>query len=263
MDKKTLTEEEALFIRSICRRSFDRNIDLANDCFLYVWEKLHENGSRRIRAFRGGSSFRTFLYSVTNKLVIDFRRTRFGYKVLPRYYWEFDEINRYIFKLFFYQNLTSEWVENSIRAEFKISQGEAERRVNEVERRIRESRLQMERMGGMPLVLLGEGVDTVSAADRRENPEEDMITAEVERKRERILKELKEEIQGFKDEDVLVLQLYFEHGLTAKEVAGAVPGVSQKNVYKRIERMIRRLRARLQEKGISQEDINDIFERLT
>src|SRR3989337_1351047 len=101
MDKKILSEEDILFVRDICTRSFQRNRDLANDCFLYVWEKLHEDDSRRLKAFKGEAKFRTFLYSVTTKLIIDFRRSQFGYKVLPKFFWDFDEINRRIFKLFF------------------------------------------------------------------------------------------------------------------------------------------------------------------
>jgi DNA-directed RNA polymerase specialized sigma24 family protein len=142
MDKRNIGEEDVLFVRSLCRRSFENNDDLANDCFLYVFEKLNEDDSRRIKAYQGRSSFRTFLYSVTGKLIIDFRRVKFGYKVLPKYYFEFDEINRYIFKLFFYQNLTVDWAENAAKSEFRLSQEEAQERVDIVEKRIRESRLE-------------------------------------------------------------------------------------------------------------------------
>lgn len=262
MDKKTLTEEDGIYIRGICIGSFNKNKELANDCFLYVWEKLHEDESRRIRTFKGDSSFRTFLYSVTNKLVVDFRRTQFGYKVLPKYFWEFDEINRYIFKLFFYQNLTPVWAENSIQAEFKISQEEAQKRVDEVEKRMRESRLRLEIPGEKQPVLLGEEVDIIASEDKGVNPEESIIEVEVEQKRKRVLEILKEEVQKLDPEDALILQLYFEHGLTAKEISGAIPGVKEKNVYKRIERTLKNLRKYIQEKDVSKEDIKEIFERL-
>jgi RNA polymerase sigma factor (sigma-70 family) len=262
MDKKTLTEEDALFIRGICIGSFDKNKELANDCFLYVWEKLHEDESRRIRAFKGESSFRTFLYSVTNKLIIDFRRTRFGYKVLPKYYWEFDEINRYIFKLFFYQNLTPAWAENATRAEFKISEEEVQRRVDEVEKRMKESRLRLETLAEKEPMLLGKEVDTLASENKEANPEESIISMEVEQRREKILQVLKEEIRKLEDEDALILQLYFEHGLTAKEISRAIPGVKDKSVYKRVDKILKNLRKYLREKGVTQEDIREIFERL-
>lgn len=262
MDIKTLTEEDALFVRGICIRCFSNNIELANDCFLYVWEKLHENESRRIRAFKRESSFRTFLYSVTNKLVIDFRRSRFGYKVLPKYFWKFDDINRYIFKLFFYQNLTPGWIENAIQAEFTISQEEAQSRVDEVEKRIRESRVRVETSAQRASLPLGWEEGVLSSEDIRLNPEENVITAEIKQKREKVSETLRREIQKLEAEDFLILQLYFEHGLTAKEISGAIPGIKDKGVYKRIERTLRNLKKCLQEKGITDADIEEIFEHL-
>jgi RNA polymerase sigma factor (sigma-70 family) len=260
MDKKTLTEE-ALFVRGLCMGSFDRNRELANDCFLYVWEKLHDDESRRIKAFKGHSSFRTFIYSVTNKLIIDFRRIRFGYKVLPKYFWEFDEINRYIFKLFFYQNSTPNWAENTVQTEFKISYEEAQRRVDEVEKRIRKSRLRIDTSSQRQSVLLGEEVSALTS-NRGIDPEESVMAVEIEQKREIVLGLLKEEVQKLEAEDALILQLYFEHGLTAKEVSGAIPGIKDKSVYKRIEKILKNLKIQLRQKGITEEDINEIFEHL-
>ncbi len=262
MDKKTLTEEDVLFVRDICIRSFQRNKDLANDCFLYVWEKLHEDDSRRLRAFKGEARFRTFLFSVANKLIIDFRRTQFGYKVLPKFYWGFDEINRRIFKLFFYENSPHDFVENEIRAEFKISQEEAQSRVEGVEKRLRESRVRLETAKEKEPILLGEEVSALVSEHRGTNPEENIITAEVEEKRNKVLKVLKDEVQKLEGEDALILQLYFEHDLTAKEISKAIPGVKDKSVYKRIEKIIRNLKKELKENGITEEDIKEIFERL-
>ena len=243
-------------------RSFNKNKELANDCFLYGGEKLHEDESRRIRAFKGEASFRTFLYSVTSKLVIDFRRTQFGYKVLPKYYWEFDELDRHIFKLFFYQNLPSGWIENVMRAEFKISEEEAQRRVDQVEKRIKESRVRLETAENKEPVLLGENVDTLASEDMTVNPEKSRLMAEAEGKRKKVMEALKEEVQKLEDEDALILQLYFEQGLSAKEISGAIPGVNERNVYKRIERTLRNLRKYLLERNITERDIEEIFERL-
>jgi len=262
MDKRTLMEEDALFVRGICMKSFGKNKELANDCFLYVWEKLHENESRRIMAFKGESSFRTFLYSVTNKLIIDFRRTQFRYRVLPKYFWEFDEINRYIFKLFFYQNLTPGWIENAIKAEFKISQDEAQMRVDEVEKRIRESRVRIERPAQNEPLTFDNEQNVVCSEDPVSNPEENIITAEIKQRREKILDILRKEIQRFEAEDILILQLYFDHGLTAKEISGAIAGVKDKGVYKRIERVLKNLKRRLEERGVTEADIEEIFEHL-
>lgn len=262
MEKKALTEEYVLLVRGLCRRSFESNNELSNDCFLYVFEKLKDDDSRRIKAFRGKASFRTFLYSVTSKLIIDFRRRQFGYKVLPKYYWEFDEINRHIFKLFFYQRLTPGWAENAVKAEFKISEEEAQRRVDNVDKRMRESRLKRDTRNLEQEVHIEE-IETLASDDIRSDPEEIMISKEAGKMKENVLKILKEEVQKLDDEDSLILQLYFEQGLTAKQVTGAIPGIKEKKVYKRVEKILTKIRKNIQERGVSQEDISDIFERLT
>jgi RNA polymerase sigma factor (sigma-70 family) len=262
MDQENMTDDDVLFVRSLCRRSFEHHSELGNDCFLYVFEKLNEDDYRRIKAYKGRCSFRTFLYSVTSKLIIDFRRNRFGYKVLPKYYWEFDGINRHIFKLFFYQNLTVDWAENAVRSEFKLSQEEAQKRVDIVEKRIRESRL-----GGKSRIdaheIHVEEVDSLTSEDKKLGPEEIVIATETLKQKEYFVKVLKEEVQKLDDEDSLILQLYFEQALTAKQISNAIPGLKDKKVYKRVEQTLKKLKKNLEEKGISQEDIKGIFEHLS
>ncbi|MGQ0792527.1 MAG: RNA polymerase sigma factor [Deltaproteobacteria bacterium] len=261
MDKKTLSNEDASFIQSICTRSFERESELANDCFLYIWEKLHEDGSRRINAFRGDSSFRTFLYSVASKLVIDFRRSRFGYRVLPKYFAEFDEINRRVFKLFIYHRLASGWIENSILAEFRLSRAEAQRRVEEVENRIRESRVRFDNPRNTEPIFLQESSDT-AFVDGNATPEQRILNAELERKRDKVADAVNQKLDTLDPQDVLMLRLYFEQGMSAKEISAALPGVRDKTVYKRVELTLRRLRKHLIDCGITDEDIREIFESI-
>ncbi|HEX3035915.1 MAG TPA: sigma factor-like helix-turn-helix DNA-binding protein, partial [Thermodesulfobacteriota bacterium] len=137
-----------------------------------------------------------------------------------------------------------------------------QKRVDEVEKRIRESRVKVETAEEKQPLLLGERVNALVSKDTRVSPEESILIAEVEEKRKKVLEVLKEEIQKLEDEDVLILQLYFEQGLTAKEISGAVPGINERNVYKRIERTLRNLRKYLQERNVTEVDIEEIFERL-
>jgi RNA polymerase sigma factor (sigma-70 family) len=261
MNKEKLSEEDILFIQDMCRRSFSGDRELAQECFLYVLEKIKENDSRRIKAYRGESSFRTFLYSITTKLIIDFRRSVFGYRVLPKYYWDFDEINRYIFKLFFYHNADSRWIENAIQAEYRITAEEAQRRVREVEERIIRSRIKLGSRE-QQAVSLGREIDSLYTVDKESNPEVSIISAELRVKRERIVTALKEEVQKLKAEDALILQLYFEHGLTARQIASAIPGLKEKSIYKRVKRTLKELRKNLKKRGITEEDISEILDDL-
>jgi RNA polymerase sigma factor (sigma-70 family) len=47
----------------------------ANDCFSHIIMKLAENSCKKVRQFRGGSTFKTFLTVVCGNMVIDYVRS--------------------------------------------------------------------------------------------------------------------------------------------------------------------------------------------
>ena len=52
--------------------------DHQEDAYQYVFEKLYEDGCRRLRSWRGESALSTFLYVVVRNLGRDFREKEFG-----------------------------------------------------------------------------------------------------------------------------------------------------------------------------------------
>lgn len=64
-------------IESICLRRFNYTEE-GHECYVYVLEKLTENNYAVINAFQGRSTFKTYLFSITNRLAIDFYRRRYG-----------------------------------------------------------------------------------------------------------------------------------------------------------------------------------------
>jgi len=64
-------------IEFICLKRFYYSED-GHKFFVYVLNKLKENNFYRIKQFKGRSSFKTFLISITNRLIIDFYRKRHG-----------------------------------------------------------------------------------------------------------------------------------------------------------------------------------------
>ena len=64
-------------IESICLKRF-YDPEEGHACFVYVLDKLKENKFYRIKQFQGRSTFKTFLISITNRLIIDFYRKRHG-----------------------------------------------------------------------------------------------------------------------------------------------------------------------------------------
>jgi hypothetical protein len=64
-------------IEFICQKRFYYSEE-GHECFVHVLDKLKENNFYRIKQFKGRSSFKTFLISITNRLIIDFYRKRYG-----------------------------------------------------------------------------------------------------------------------------------------------------------------------------------------
>ena len=61
-------------------RSTERDRDAVMDCYAYVLEQLRKDDYRRLRVFaaRGKAKFSTWLVVVTQRLVLDHRRMRYG-----------------------------------------------------------------------------------------------------------------------------------------------------------------------------------------
>lgn len=69
-------------IEAVCKRQFSAEND-QNECYLFVLDGLQADHCRRLKAFQGKSKLSTYLFSLTNSLVIDFRRKRYGRRRIP------------------------------------------------------------------------------------------------------------------------------------------------------------------------------------
>jgi RNA polymerase sigma factor (sigma-70 family) len=69
-------------IEAICKRHFaDENEQ--NESFVFILDKLKADDFRRLRGYRGKSRITTYLYSLVNTLVIDYRRQNYGRRRIP------------------------------------------------------------------------------------------------------------------------------------------------------------------------------------
>jgi RNA polymerase sigma factor (sigma-70 family) len=69
-------------IDAVCRRQFSAEND-QNECYIFVLDSLRADHFKRLKAFKGKSKLSTYLFSLTNSLVIDFRRKRYGRRRIP------------------------------------------------------------------------------------------------------------------------------------------------------------------------------------
>lgn len=69
-------------IDAVCKRHFSAEND-RNEAYLFVLDSLKDDNFRRLRAYRGQSKLSTYLHTLINSLVIDFRRKRYGRRRIP------------------------------------------------------------------------------------------------------------------------------------------------------------------------------------
>jgi RNA polymerase sigma factor (sigma-70 family) len=81
--EKILSSSDLLIkIETVCKRRFSAEND-QNECYVFVIDSLKADNFKRLRAFKGKSSLSTYLYSLINALVIDFRRKQYGRRRIP------------------------------------------------------------------------------------------------------------------------------------------------------------------------------------
>ncbi|MGD9289516.1 MAG: sigma-70 family RNA polymerase sigma factor [Desulfobacterales bacterium] len=84
MDPETLFFSDDLYakIEAVCKRHFSAENN-QSECSIFVIDSLKANNFKRLRDFKGKSSLNTYLYSLINSLVIDFKRKKFGRRRIP------------------------------------------------------------------------------------------------------------------------------------------------------------------------------------
>ena len=81
--EKILSSSEILErIEATCKRHFSNEND-QSESYLFVLDSLKADNFKRLRAFKGKSKLTTYLYSLINSLIIDFRRKRYGRRRIP------------------------------------------------------------------------------------------------------------------------------------------------------------------------------------
>lgn len=85
MDPRHLLAEPEILkrIEAACQRRFPYPAE-ADECFVFVIEGLKADDFARLRKFKGNSKPTTYLYAVTNSLIYDFQRKRYGRKRIPK-----------------------------------------------------------------------------------------------------------------------------------------------------------------------------------
>lgn len=241
--------------------------EIARDLFVLLLEKLKTD---KLAKFDGRSTLSTWLFIVTVNHCRDYFRSSKGVRHLMTALKGLDPFDRRYFKLAFIQQLPIHEVLAGLRAEMgdRISYLdliECEERIIETARNRKLGRLIEKLLSPRirPAVPLDDATYSFSDAARTANRsqpypdimmESDLFGA--------ALRNLREALMQLPHRDQLILQLRFEHKASARHISEALDLGNERMVYRRLEKLIARLRATLLETDIPLEIYRGIVQNL-
>lgn len=100
--------------------------------------------------------------------------------------------------------------------------------------------------------------DVLPAARGRQRADDHVVAAEADALRARVLERLGRAMDRLDPEDRVIVVMHFAEGLSLASVARAL-NLEQKPLYRRVERLRRRLRELLEEEGVGDGDVLDML----
>ncbi|UCF05491.1 MAG: sigma-70 family RNA polymerase sigma factor [bacterium] len=250
------------YLRAVIHRYADD--ELAADLFASLLEKL-KGGT--LRSFSGRSNLSTWLMTVTINHCRDHFRSRKGIRHILTALEGFDRTTKRFFVLYYLRRLPIHAVYESMRAEIgkrisyldliecmeRIIGATTEKKLGRVlERLLRPEghAPQFSRMDETSDMLPAHLLTTYTPPPDRglERQEFDMALAA-----------LREAIRQLPSADQLLLKLRYEHLKSARQISDILDFGSEKKVYRRLEKVLAKIKTMLLDRGVSQE----VYEYLT
>jgi RNA polymerase sigma factor (sigma-70 family) len=212
----------------------------------WVKLKLIEDDYRILRRFRGRSRLSTYLARVITRLYLDFRVTTWG-KFRPS-----AEARRLGPTAMLLERLI-------VRDGLALDQAIEVLRTNY---RVAETAEQLRGLGGalpprwrrsfLDDTALPDVANGAPGSDERLDREADVRAVE------KLQRELREARQALPADDRLILSLRYDDGLSVADISRML-GLQQKSLYRRLQRILKRLRAELEARGVSAAAINTLM----
>ena len=224
-------------------RSFEREADEAEDCFLFICEQLRRERFRRLRRFRpdGRASFPTWLRAVVRNLCLDWRRRRYGRYRVFRSVTRLSDFDQQVFRQVLELGLSAEECVEALNPKFAaVSLEQVEASLQRLRSTlsphqswlldVRRSRWQ-QRSGG-------ETPGSRELEDPSPDPEAQAVLKED-------VDEVRRALARLAAQDRLLLLLRYEQELTLAEVARVLALKDAQTADRRIREALARLREHL------------------
>jgi DNA-directed RNA polymerase specialized sigma24 family protein len=238
--------------------------DTAEDLYVSLIEKLKES---KLKTFEFRSTLSTWLFIVARNHCRDYFRSTKGIRHVMAVLKDLKPAERRYFELHYIQNLPLHEVLESLRTELgqKVTYLDIIEYEDRLQKKVSKKGLGklMERLlrpdtskhhAGIQAVegrwTLGEGPSAISP------PQESMLER---RNLEIAIEKLRGAVLRLPHRDQLILKLKFEHKASAREISEILDLGNEKQVYRKLDRLLGELRKMLLESGLSPE----IFAELT
>ena len=247
-DAEAFTEHLPLIervIASICRRH-GCGPDEAEDFDATVKLRLVEHDYAILRKFRGSSSLATYLTIVVHNLFRDYRIHKWGKWRPSAKARRLGTVAVQLDTLLTRDRYELREAVEILRTNFGAAESPEE---------LEEIAAQLPPRAGRRFV----GEEALENLGSTDGVERRVIDAEQSRRRERVERALDEAIAELEGEERLVLKMRYEDGFTVAAIA-EVLGIPARPLYSSFERYARRLRASLEARGVSREDVAELLE---
>ena len=243
--EKILSSSEILErIEAICKRHFSNEND-RNESYLFILDSLKDGNFKRLRAFKGKSKLTTYLYSLVNSLIIDFRRKRFGRRRIPAAVAKLGAWAEAVYRLVCWQKFSYDDAYDILQVE-GLFEGPYERYVEEIAPIRKAPCLENPAFQSLDEVntSVPENMDETTS-----NPLEILIGSLDHQRRIKALKIIQMTTTTLPQEDQLLVRLVYGSEQSVK-TAAEITGLSVSSARRRLKRVLNQYREQLLSEGI-------------
>ena len=231
-------------IEAICKRHFtDENEQ--NESYVFILDHLKADNFRRLRAYRGQSQLTTYLYSMINARIVDYRRKTYGRRRIPAGVKKLGKWAETVYRLVCWQKFSFDDAYDILQAE-DLFAGSYERYIKAIgpirEAPCRENpsfQSYNEEVAGV--------AENPHGADP--NPLEALIDKLDRQRRVKALKVIRAATETLAQDDQLLIRLVYGSEQPVKAVAKMI-GLSASSARRRIKRLLHHFREQLLAEGI-------------
>jgi RNA polymerase sigma factor (sigma-70 family) len=246
MDPEKLLSSSDLLVKieTVCKRRFSAEND-QNECYLYVIDSLKADNFKRLWAFKGNSKINTYLYSLINSLVIDFRRKLYGRRRIPAGVAKLGKWAETVYRLVCWQKFTFDDAYDFLRIDGLYS-GSYSEFIQEVEP-IKKAPCR-ENPAFQSLDEAGKSV-LKNINDQGANPLEFLIRKLDRERRVKAIKVIRLTTAALPEEDQLLVRLVYGSDRSVSAAAKVI-GLPVSTAGKRLKRLLTKYREKLLAEGI-------------